>query len=895
MAQGRQGDEMSVQLLATKLYAPSPRANLVLRPGLIERLNAGLQYKVTLISAPAGFGKTTLLGEWLPQCQRPVCWLSLDPGDNDPTRFWSYLAAALQGLQRQLAEDALSLLQSPQQPPLEFFLNMLLNELATLPRPFVLVLDDYHVLETPHLHDAVAYLVDHMPPQMHLVIATRTDPPLPLAQWRARRELCELRATDLRFTAHEAALFLCQVMGLPLTPDQVKALEVRTEGWIVGLQLAALSMHDREDIPGFIATFAGSHRFVMDYLTEQVLQRQPDTMQTFLVRTAILGRMNAGLCNAVMDSEDGQAVLERLERQNLFLVPLDDDRCWYRYHHLFADVLRNHLRVRQPDQVAELHKRVAAWYEDHGLVGEAVEHALAAGDVDAAVRLVGKAAQDMVMRGEIATLRRWVAALPAAVVRAQSSLSLADAWALTLAGRLDAAEARLLDVERLVAHDDTDQGRQQQGAAAAARAIIAVLRGHGPVVIDQSRLALERLSKDDAYLRGLVTWTLGQGYRFAGEAVAAQEALAEASRLNQAAGNLFFAVLAASHEAYMLIEQGQLRRAAEAHRQVVRFAAEKARQLVPATGDSCLRLGEVLREWNDLEGALEAVTRALELNRIYGQPELVITSLVALMRIKQATGDWDQARTAMREAVQLAESYQVPYLLARARAWQAWLWLAEGDLAQAHRWAQASGMRFDDEISYAREDEVLTLARLLAAEGNFDAADRLLGQVLRQAESGGRMGRAIEVMALQALSHARQGRHPQAMIMLERALSLAEPEGFVRTFVDEGAPMVELLRKAAARGIMPDYVGRLLAALGPGARGTAGHLGIASSQLIEHLSARELEVLRLIAAGLSNQEIARHLVVGIGTIKTHINNIYRKLDVHSRTQAIARARELSLI
>jgi len=890
---------MPTPLLTTKLYIPPVRPDLVPRPRLIERLNQGMAYKLTLISAPAGFGKTTLLSEWIPQSERPVCWVSLDPGDNDSTRFWCYLIAALQMLQRQLGENALSLLQSPQQPPIEFFLNTLLNEIAACPDRFALVLDDYHAIETLALHDAIAYLVDHMPPQMHLVIATRADPPLPLAHWRARGQLTELRASDLRFTPDEAALFLRQVMGLPLTAEQVAALDTRTEGWIAGLQLAALSMRGCQDISGFIEAFTGSHRFVLDYLTEQVLQRQAENIQAFLLQTSILDRMNAELCNAIMGRRDSQAVLEQLEHQNLFLVPLDDDRRWYRYHHLFGDVLRNRLRLHEPDQVAALHRRASEWYEHHGLMAEAVEHALAAGDIEASARLVGQAAQAMVMRGEMATLQRWVAALPEAVVRSWPGLSLAHAWALTAVGQLDAAEARLQDVERLTAGDETVQGRQQQGAAAAVRAIIAILRGHDPVVIEQAKLALERLPADDAFLRGLVTWTLGQGYRFAGDAVAAEQALAEASRLNQAAGNLFFAVLAASHQAYMLIEQGQLRRAEEAHRQVLQFAADRARQLIPATGDSYVRLGEVLREWNDLAGAMDAIARGLELNRSFGLPELIITALIALARTEQGMGDWDQAHAAMREAVQLAESYQVPYLLARATAWQAWLWLAQGDpstgsgqaAAQARRWAQASGLTIDDELSYAREDEYAILARVLIAEGEPGPACRLLERLLQQAESGGRMGRAIEVMALQALAHAAQGDRPQAMITLEQALSLAEPEGYVRTFVDEGAPMAALLRQAASRGIMPDYVGKLLAAFEQGREGFPSP----PSPLVEPLSAREIEVLKLIVAGLSNREIAQHLFVGVGTVKTHISNIYGKLNVHSRTQAIARARELRLL
>jgi LuxR family maltose regulon positive regulatory protein len=895
MARCYQEGQVSVPLLATKLYAPAPRANLVPRPRLTDRLNAGLHYRATLVSAQAGFGKTTLLSEWIPQSERPVCWVSLDVGDNDPTRFWRYLIAALQVLQSQLAENALSLLQLPQQPPMDFFLNTLLNEIADIPERFALVLDDYHVLENLALHDAIAYLVDHAPPQMHLILATRTDPPLPLAQWRARGQATELRESDLRFTRGEATLFLRQAMGLLLTEEQVNALEMRTEGWIAGLQLAALSMQEREDISEFVAAFTGSHRFVLDYLTEQVLQRQIENDQAFLLHSSILDRMNAELCDAILGRRDSQALLEHLERQNLFLVPLDDDRCWYRYHHLFADVLRNRLRLQEPDRVADLHRRASEWYERHGLVAEAVEHALAAGDIQAGARLVEQAAQAMVMRGEIATLERWVAALPEAVVRARPGLSLAHAWALTVAGELDAADARLQDVERLTAGNETVQRRHQQATAASIRTIIAALQGAGPVIIEQANRALERLPEDNPFLRAMVTWALGQGYRFAGDAVAAEQTLAEASRLNEAVGNLFFAVLAASHRADRLIELGQLRQAAEAHRQVQQFAADKARQLVLATGDSFVHLGDVLREWNDQDRAMDAISHGLELNRGFGQPELIITGLIALARLKQGTRDWADAHGVMGEAVQLAESYHVPYQLARARAWQARLWLAQGDLAQARRWAQTSGLSVDDELSYAREDEYATLVRVLKADRRPGSALRLLERLLQQAKSGGRIGRAIEVMALQALAHAQHGDHPEAMIALGRALSLAEPEGYVRTFVDEDAPMAALLRQAVSRGIARDYVGELLAAFEPGIGDIPLPLHPSAPLLAERLSEREIEVLQLIAAGLSNREIAQKLFIEVGTVKTHINNLYGKLEVHSRTQAIARARELRLL
>jgi LuxR family maltose regulon positive regulatory protein len=937
---------MSTPLLRTKLHMPSVRPGLVLRPRLIERLNAGLQHKLTLISTPAGFGKTTLLSEWIQdRLTSPlhVAWVSLDEGDNDPTRFWSYFIAALQAAQAEVGEAALPMLQSSQQPPIEAILTILINEMIERPGAFVLVLDDYHLIEVQPIHNTLAFFLDHLPQSMHLVIAGRADPPLPLARLRGRDQLTELREADLRFTPDEAAAFLSQVMGLKLSAEDVAALAARTEGWVTGLQMAALSMQRREDVAGFIAAFTGSHRYILDYLVEEVLYQQPEDVQTFLLQTAILDRLTGPLCDAVTlarsrDLHPGQAgpgnsqeMLERLEANNLFIMPLDEDRRWYRYHHLFADLLRNQLGRIQPGLLPTLHRRASDWYEGNGLPAEAVGHALAAGDVERVARLVEGNALVMMDHGELTTLLKWLDALPDDLVRSRPWLCVFYAWTLVYTGRLDAVEVWLQDAEKsldglagrtevpVLPQGDALPGKARQdieGHIAAIRAYVAASREEISQAIEFAHQAIRLLPERDLMARSFAALVLGSGYRYSGDLVAASQALVEAIAISRAAGDSHLATLSSCNLAGQLIHQGQLRKAAATFRDLLQpvsltlplSSKEESRggvgvRRLPFTGLASTGLATVLREWNDLQSAERLAREGLELSKQWGQAEILMHGYVELARVLQARENKDEALDAIQMARQIARGLASLFIDTTA-AVEARLWLAQGDVAAASRWVQESGVSIDGELSFRHGLLYTTLARVLIAQGKQGEALGLLVRLLEVVEAAGAMGYAIENLALQAMALQAQGELDQALATLERALSLAEPEGYVRIFVDEGAPMAALLRKAAAGGFCPGYVERLLAALESETKGErktpSSSLspvipGPESSPLVEPLSEREIEVLRLIAAGRSNREIAEELFLAVGTVKKHINNIFGKLSVRKRTQAVARARELGML
>jgi LuxR family maltose regulon positive regulatory protein len=896
---------METPLLTTKLYIPPIRPELVPRPHLIERLNEGLHRKLTLISAPAGFGKTTLLSEWVADCGWPVAWISLDEGDNDLTRFLAYLIAALQSVDGNIGQGLLAALQSPGAVNVEAVLTTLLNEIADLPDSFILILDDYHLIEAQPIHQALTFLLDHLHPLpggMHLVIATRVDPPLPLARLRSRGQLTELRTADLRFTPDEAAAFLNQVMGLGLSAEDVAVLEVRTEGWIVGLHMAALSMQgrDKEHIAGFVASFTGSHRYSLDYLTGEVLLQQPESVQTFLLRTSILDRLTGSLCDAVTGQSDGQTMLKLLEAANLFIVPLDDERRWYRYHHLFANLLRRQLSKTQPDLLPALHLQASDWYGKTGLVGEAVSHALAAEDVERAARLVERRALAMIFLGELTTLVGLLDALPDEVVRSRPWLCIAHAWALVFAGLLDGVELRLEGAETALDRFgdarraegpvlSTVEGRHIAGHISAIRAYVAALRGDMSRAAELTREALEQLPEEDLAVRGLSAGLLGSVLRWSGDLVAAAQALANAIAITQAASDSHTTVEALNNLAAVQLAQGQLHKTVATCQDALLLAGEYVKRggrPLPSAGSGYYLMSQVLREWNDLEAALRHAREGIELCEQWGWSEGLAFGYRRLARALQAIGDIDGAHEAIQKARQAASDLS-PWFGAHMAAHQARLWMAQGNLTAASRWVRESGLSADDEPDHQYMVEYSILVRVLIAQGKLDEALGLLARLLEMAEVAGAILVVIEILALQAMALQAQGKDVQALTALERALSLAEPEGYVRIFIDEGAPMAALLRTVASRGIALDYVGKLLAALGE----TAPPV----TPLAEPLSERELEVLRLLAAGLSNREIAAELFLAVGTVKKHTSNIYSKLNVSKRTRAVARARELGLL
>jgi len=905
-------------LIRPKLYIPQVRPNLVPRPRLVERLTDGLKRPLTVISAPAGFGKTTLLSELIASADSslPVAWVSLDSRDNDPTRFGTYFLAALVTLEIGLGGDLLARLGSPQPPPLEAVFTELINQIAEAPDDFALVLDDYHLIIAEPIHAALTFLLNHLPPQMHLVIATRVVPPLPLAQLRARGQLTELRAGELRFTTDEAAAFLNQSMGLNLPVEAIAALDVRTEGWIAGLQLAALSMRDREDRWSFIRAFTGSHRYIVDYLAEQVLQQQPADVQSFLLETSILDRLSGPLCDALTGQPQSQRRLEDLERANLFLLPLDDDRHWYRYHHLFADFLRERLQQTRPERWPELHRRAAEWYERHGFIPEAVGHALAVGDTGQAARLVEQIAESIWMQGEMMRLLGWLEALPDEMIRSRPRLCIFHAWILNILGRYESAQERLQDGERSLERDvalPAEDRAVVRGMLATVWAIIAMMAGDAPRTLELSCQAWGDLPETNLVWRSVVTRNLGNVHLLTGQAAAAHQALTEALRMSQRADNIYMTMVIMYELAELQIVRGRLHHAAQICHDALQLAAERGTPGLAMPGALHVGLAEVLREWNDLEAGMREALAGIEYGQQGRSLGVQVCGYTRLGMLAQARGDAKGAAQAFQKAVQLASTRRRTSFLPHHDV-QARLWWRQGDVDAAWRWTQARGLSADDELSYMNETAHLTLARVLLAQNRLDEAVRLLTRLRSAAEAAGRMGRVIEILAVLALALQARGETGQALAVLEQALALAEPEGYVRVFVDEGEAMREVMSQwgleirrqkrnggEAKLNRLLVYADKLLAAFPD----RTPQLSITNDQsptstlqslpLLEALSEREIEILRFIAAGMSNQEIARRLVVALSTIQWHIKNVYGKLNVHRRTQAVARARELGLL
>ena len=906
---------MTSSLLDTKFYAPRRPKGLVSRPHLTDRVQRGTRSKLTLVSAPAGFGKSTLLAEWLsvaPADGSITAWLSLDPGDNDPDAFWTQVIASLRTVVPAVGAKSLALLESPDRS-IEAVLAPLLNELNALPDDHVLVLDDYHVIDSPEIQVGMAFLLEHLPAQVHLVIATRADPALPLARLRARGDLIEIRAVDLRFTPDEASAFLNGVMTLGLTADDVAVLEGRTEGWIAAIQLAGLSIQGRDDVAGFIARFAGDDRYIVDYLVEEVLQRQPERVRTFLLETSILSRLNGRLSDAVTGQDGGKAMLEALERGNLLLIPLDDRREWYRYHHLFADVLQARLRDERPEQVAELHRRATEWYEHNGERAEAIRHAMAGKDFARAADLVELAMPATGRDRQEATLRRWLEALPDELIRARPVLSNGYAGSILVRGKTEGVEARLQDAERWLDSTasapsasgnppssmvvvDEDAFRRLPGAVAIHRAGLALLLGDVDGTIAHARRALDLVDVGDDLGLGAASTLLGLAYWSRADLDAASSLYAGAIPRFEKIGHRSDAIGLALALADMRITQGRLADAMRTYERGLELATGQGAVVLRGVADMHVGISEILRERDDLAGAARHLREAGDLGEENGLPQNPYRSRAAAARIRLAEGDPEAALELLAEAGRLYASdfspdvRPVDAMTARVR-------IAQGNLSEAMGWARQSGLSAADDLSYVREFEHITLARLILAEGARDRSDDKIGEaidllerLLAAAEDGGRTGSVIEILVVVALARHARDDVPGALTSLERAMSLAEAEGYVRIFIDEGPIMTALLEAAAKRGMAPSYIHRLLAGSGASDVRTP-----ASQGLIEPLSDRELEVVRLLASDLNGPDIARELVVSLNTVRSHTKNIFAKLGVNNRRAAVSRAADLGLL
>lgn len=903
---------MTTQILATKLYIPVPRPGSVMRPRLIERLNAGTNGKLTLISAPAGFGKTTLITEWIAANERSVAWLSLDDGDSDPVRFLTYIVLALQTIEPEMGMEILRLLESPQPPPMDSLLTPLLNELAAISNEFVLVLDDYHVLDSHEIDKSLAFLIDNQPPQMHLVITTREDPRLPLARLRVRGQLSEIRAADLRFTTDEAAAFLNTAMGLSLSSDDVAALEQRTEGWIAGLQLAAISMQGQDNVGGFIQSFTGSHHFVLDYLIEEVLSHQPPQIRDFLLKTSILERLCGPLCAAILqDDEDAPATLESIRQANLFLIPLDNERQWYRYHHLFGDLLRKRLGASTSIEINDLHIRASHWFEQHDQQTEAIHYALIAQDFERAAAMIEvdwSIAHASAFQNPEQHKR--MQALPDSVYRNRPVLSAGYGWVLLNAGDIPAADKPLSEAERCLSAAgesnsleskmiiaDQEAFQRLPATIASARTYYSLALGDIPNTIKYGEQVLSLAEEDDHHQRGIATSMLGLAHWYTGNLEAAYQFMSDGMDRMYKMGNVHFALSSTFGLADVRLGQGRLLDAIAIYQKGIQVA-ESQPYMVQGIADLYLGLGDLYREQNNLVTAQAYLDKSEALGEQAGLPIWRTRFCKVQARMEQISGDFDTAVKFLDEAESLNYVTPLPNVQP-IPALRAHIWIKQGHIHRASNWAQDRGLTLDSDVTYLNEYELMTLARLhIVLIENGDAANtihaltNLLERLLDAAKTDKRMGSVIDISILQARLQWTIGNQELALTSLQQALQLAEPEGYVRIFVDEGLSMKDMLSEAVAQGIFSTYSNKLIAAF----EETFGSEPSPVSQpLGDPLTERELEILRLIAEGLSNREISKRLFVALDTIKGHNRNIYQKLQVKRRTEAVARARELGLI
>jgi LuxR family transcriptional regulator, maltose regulon positive regulatory protein len=912
-------------LLATKLHVPRMRPDFAARPRLTARLDESLGREVIMVCAPAGFGKSALLASWASSGRHPVAWLSLDSGDNDPARFWRHVAAALERACPGIGDRVGPLLGPPPQS-FEGVVTGLINELAARPAggPTLLVLDDYHLIDAEQVQTGMQFLLDHLPPGLRVVLSTRSDPPLRLSRLRARGGLAELRAADLRFTGEEAETLLHAMPGL--TDAVVAALTARTEGWAAGLKLAGLSLSGCGDIAEFVTDFSGSNRYVFDYLAEEVLDHQDAELRRFLLETSVLDRLSGDLCDAVTGRAGGQEMLERIERDGLFLLPLDEARGWWRYHQLFADLLRTRLRAEFPSRAVALHSAASVWHAEHGLPADAVTHALAAGDPERAVSIIEQYFDAAFFTGEDATVQRWLAALPADLMSSRPRLSLARTFMALTHGDPVAAQTAigcLGPAQDGPAHGTADDdfrpsvGRGASlianvpAAAAIARSWLAYLHGDVDQMTRSTDKARARLRDDEELLTS--TYRLGCALAdwLGGRLDAAGQWFTAGIARWRASGQQALAAQGCNHAAQIRTAQGNLDGALDAYHELLQITAPPGRPPSPVAGIGQVGRAAVHYQRGDLAAARKDLSDGLPPCRQLSDRQPLATGLATLAWIRQAEGDTSGAREAMREAMEAGPSTVVASLLNPVPAERTRLLLAQGDVAAAAAWTTERGLRPDGEPSYASERDYLVLARVLLTQGRSGSALGLLDRLRAAAESQGRTGSVIEIRALRALALGRGDDEPSAMAELAAALALAAPRGHVRVFADEGAPMAALLgrllaahrdreTRSAVRQVPPGHLGVVLRACAPARRPPgAAHSSLGGDHpvlgLIEQLTVRETQVLELLSVGSPNQWIAEDLAISLDTVKKHVTHVFDKLGVANRTEAVTRARQLGLI
>ena len=905
---------MTLKLLRTKLYIPPMRLDCVRRSRLVNMLESGKGHKLTLISAPAGFGKTTLLSEWIHQYQqtRRVCWVSLDERDNQQPVFWAYVVAAIQTIHEAFGEDILSALRSPQPPPVTPLVYDLINEINESCDPFSLVLDDYQVIESPEVNATVAEFVEYLPSQVNLVIASRTDPSWSVSHLRASGELVELRASDLRFTPEEVTDFLNEVMKLALTEEDIEILDSRTEGWIAGLQLAAISLKGR-DTRSFIQAFSGSHRYILDYLVEEVLDHQPAEVRSFLLGTSILERLCAGLCDVVLDRDNSQDLLVELDTENLFIIPLDDIRHWYRYHHLFGELLRSQLSFQQPELARLYHQRASDWYDEQGYIEDSINHAFAAEDFERAARLVEKYARDMLHQSKYSLLSSWIEALPDELVTTRAWLCVYQSWTRHWAGLREEGERylevaeRLADEHQTAGPEDNSSGEAETlsmqdaellpGYIATVRAHYAVINEEVKRAVEQSQYALKILPKDDFFTRGTAGVALGAAYWAMGDVRGAEDAFAECASNALAGGFNYRASSALVYLGIQQVKQARLRAAEQTYKRALSLSEGAGGKRYPNAGYPLSKLAELSCEWNQLDEAHSYAVSGVELCQQLGHVDLIAEAYAALARVQLARREFIELENTLISADKIRNETKLdPWI----GVWldECWLqsWFLRGKFAEVQRWVRSSDLLVDGEFSFHHDLEHLNLARVLVAQvvqnqpgSDADIAFKLLERLYEAAEKAGWTNHVIQVLILKGQLRYLLGERADGLADLSTALRLAEPGGYIRIFVDHGSLMEDMLRSVPAAGETANYRQNLLSAFKKTGQIKPG------SQLIEPLTRRELEVLRLLNTHLSTPEIAQELYISVNTVRSHIKNIYGKLNVNRRIAAVQRAEELGLL
>ncbi|HSR19686.1 MAG TPA: LuxR C-terminal-related transcriptional regulator [Anaerolineales bacterium] len=895
---------MTTSLLSTKLYIPPAGAKLVMRPRLVGQLHDGEDRKLILLSAPAGYGKSTLVSEWARHEGKSVAWLSLDENDNNLKRFLGYFVAAIQKIDGGVGEELLQTLEATDSPPIEPLFTTLINELSVSKHQFYLVLDDYHLITSQAIHGAMEFLLAHLPHNAHLIVSGRVDPPFSLARLRARGEMVEVRAHDLRFTESEVVAYLNDELELRLSAEQTTTLLARTEGWITGLQLAALSLRGRPDKDEFIAAFSGSHQHIIDYLLDEVLSREPEEVQAFLLQTSVLQRFNAALCDATLDSSTSSRILRHLHEANTFLIPLDEDRDWFRYHHLFAEFLVQRLREDAAHNVPELHRRASEWLKRQGLITEAIDHALLGGDFVQAAQLVEAIGPDMMMQSEFDQLATWLDAIPEDIVLGWPWLCIIRAWMYQRWARVEEGESYLAAAERALEDESTPEpvgGKSAiQGQVAAIRALFALLDGRLAKSREYATQALHHLPGDH-FNRAVATDALALAARASGDLDGAIKIFKEARRESLRVGNRILAQAIILELGVTQALQGRLSQAADTFQQAIDLRYEKTQIHIPYASSACVHLANISREWNDLESALALLDEGIRIGEPARMVDAVISGYAVMTRVQLSLGNVDEAMESYKSAERMAQN--TLNLAAGTRQLmidgRVRLLLEQKLPSEALNVFRENDLDVDDEIAYFDGFRHAALARCLLYLGRWNPegdelsrAQSLIARMLNIARSVGCTRDLIELLALQSLASSAQGLQDQALLSLREALGLAAEEKFVRTYVDEGEPMLKLVRQIEASGPLGKYIGRLLAAFervdGEGRSTTSG-------PLVDPLTERELDVLRLLRTDLSGPEIAGELTVSLNTIRTHTKSIYAKLGVNSRRAAVRQAKELELL